>query len=976
MSKTAQLRANIRAMLDTKADELNEIPGLIGWYSGGTHATAVPNRPGYSYVRLRGSNSDVIQAYNDCVLDSFGVPVKVVYRGGTWFIVGTNKDVIKDSDEAGTPYLVRHGSQHSWGGGTGTDIGDVTWVYKRQFMPLNVFPTQPESMSVTIQGDTFLWANRAKVFETQTVTFPNGIHPDDDGESRFVTICLNGDDKTIFFLTGAVFAYTGTVTYPEDNIIIPGDTEGIALAAVLFSYDTYAIGWDELWDVRTLWRGGGLSTGMYGLFAANTVLAGPTSGGSGYPTPRGLVRNDISTIAGDVYGPSASTQRAIARYQDNTGKVITGSYATVSDEGGINIPTGTTYDVGGVPHVHAGSGHIIQDEGVDLPARSYLNFIGAGVIAIDSGTGTNVTIPGGGGTPGGLNTHIQYNDTGSFGGDANLTWNKTIKELKVTGDMIIVNPLSSVGAIFSTGALSGADKTFIFPNVTGTFALGTGVADTLALWSNANTLTSIPNAAGYLYGNGTGTFSYEATATPSNHAIDGAIHTVSGRTAGQVFVATGATTLGWTPGVLSILTGSALVISTASNITITGGGASCLLTLPNAGLGFPDGGTLTLGGFTFIVPASGTAALRDVVNTFTATQAIQPATDVAAALAVTASSLSGGVTIQAGSLLGGFPVLSVLNAIGTSVASFTPDSGITIGGAVTKGAGTLNVSTGIYVNGTLIPTGTGTATRLAVWSATNTLAAGTVVQPATNVLTLLNSAASTLSLAITSGKTLTITVANDYNLTLSASVSIGGGTYVGTAGQTYTFGTTGGTITTSAGTLTVSSANAVSAAGVQTHAITSSSNPGAAASILASDASGFLTLVKLTAPTIVADTVISGYLPFGTNSTAANITVSGSIIYTHTVGANQTIKRWHNSTYVATTNDGSNYWTVTLKRADTLATLLSFNTSADAVNTVVLHSSTGLSTAITTGMLNIYIDVTKTGAPGGLYLYGPAIYVQ
>lgn len=67
----------------------------------------------------------------------------------------------------------------------------------------------------------------------------------------------------------------------------------------------------------------------------------------------------------------------------------------------------------------------------------------------------------------------------------------------------------------------------------------------------------------------------------------------------------------------------------------------------------------------------------------------------------------------------------------------------------------------------------------------------------------------------------------------------------GTAAQTYTFGTGGGTITTSPGTLTVATPNAITAAGVQTHAITSSSNPGVAARLLATDALGHLILENL-----------------------------------------------------------------------------------------------------------------------------------
>jgi hypothetical protein len=81
----------------------------------------------------------------------------------------------------------------------------------------------------------------------------------------------------------------------------------------------------------------------------------------------------------------------------------------------------------------------------------------------------------------------------------------------------------------------------------------------------------------------------------------------------------------------------------------------------------------------------------------------------------------------------------------------------------------------------------------------------------------------------------------------------------GTAGQTYTFGSTGGTLPTAAGTLTVATLNAISAAGVITHAITSSSNPGAAASILASNASGYLQLVRIGAG-VAPSVPIDGYL--------------------------------------------------------------------------------------------------------------------
>ena len=49
-----------------------------------------------------------------------------------------------------------------------------------------------------------------------------------------------------------------------------------------------------------------------------------------------------------------------------------------------------------------------------------------------SGTDLNAT-GGGGGTPGGSDTQVQFNDGGSFGGDAGMTWNKTTNALTITG---------------------------------------------------------------------------------------------------------------------------------------------------------------------------------------------------------------------------------------------------------------------------------------------------------------------------------------------------------------------------------------------------------------------------------------------------------------------------------------------------------------------------------------------------------------
>jgi len=73
------------------------------------------------------------------------------------------------------------------------------------------------------------------------------------------------------------------------------------------------------------------------------------------------------------------------------------------------------------------------------------------------------------------------------------------------------------------------------------------------------------------------------------------------------------------------------------------------------------------------------------------------------------------------------------------------------------------------------------------------------------------------------------------------------------------------------------------------------------------------------------------------------------------------------STTVATTNNGSNYWTVTVNRRPSATALGSFNTSADTANTNTDHS---FNVNALTGTTDRYysIDCVKTGTPGGLYV--------
>lgn len=92
----------------------------------------------------------------------------------------------------------------------------------------------------------------------------------------------------------------------------------------------------------------------------------------------------------------------------------------------------------------------------DGAATEVLTTDGAGNLSWSAG--------GGGGTPGGADTHIQFNDVGVFGGEADLTWNKTTDTMSVG---------ASSGGTITTSTING--NLTIQGNGTGLVVLGTPV---------------------------------------------------------------------------------------------------------------------------------------------------------------------------------------------------------------------------------------------------------------------------------------------------------------------------------------------------------------------------------------------------------------------------------------------------------------------------------------------------------------------
>lgn len=74
--------------------------------------------------------------------------------------------------------------------------------------------------------------------------------------------------------------------------------------------------------------------------------------------------------------------------------------------------------------------------------------------------------------PAGANTQVQFNDNGGFGGDTDLTYNKTTNALSIGGDINLDD-----GGSFTTTVqcvTPTANRTISFPDATGTVALVAG----------------------------------------------------------------------------------------------------------------------------------------------------------------------------------------------------------------------------------------------------------------------------------------------------------------------------------------------------------------------------------------------------------------------------------------------------------------------------------------------------------------------
>lgn len=205
----------------------------------------------------------------------------------------------------------------------------------------------------------------------------------------------------------------------------------------------------------------------------------------------------------------------------------------------------------------------------------------SGNVLTSNGTAWASAAAGGGGTPGGSNTQVQFNDSSSFGGDAGLTYDKTTDELTGGGRMFVnmaTNPAFSL-------KVGGTIKSyFAIDTAGGGFVPGSAAGDTVLYATTGQAIWMAPNngafAAARFHGTGS-VINGDITSTSNsnktrfandvqiNQASDPALRILVGGTQKTVLVAD---------------SGSAFVTGSSAGDTVLFAAASQNIWLgPNAG---------------------------------------------------------------------------------------------------------------------------------------------------------------------------------------------------------------------------------------------------------------------------------------------------------------------------------------------------------------------------------------------------------
>lgn len=120
------------------------------------------------------------------------------------------------------------------------------------------------------------------------------------------------------------------------------------------------------------------------------------------------------------------------------------------------------------------------------------------------------------------------------------------------------------------------------------------------------------------------------------------------------------------------------------------------------------------------------------------------------------------------------------------------------------------------------------------------------------------------------------------------------------------------------------------------------------------------------------------FLPWGVYANISPLSATGHP-FSVTLDRNMTLLSWSQMLHVLgpTPNDGTNNWLIGIYRKSDNTLLNSISTNGQATGVDInITDSTWVDAAVTAAHKGLYIQCTKNGTPGNLYLFGPIVEAQ
>lgn len=243
-----------------------QILGTLGVPLGGQRLVEVPNRNSFVYVQLRSNQNEVIQAFNNKVSPSYGLPVIVQREGTRYIVLGVDTQRYQSNWNSFSSYLPRHGNTHSFEPETGGG-GDVTFVFSKQFMPLLSIPSGSlGGPNVIISPYTLKMDNGTWKYVGNTGTASLLQYIPTGSNAVMVLIYIDADTGNPGLVVGSGAYFANTITGAAGVVpFIPqiSNPNWIPDAAIRLVTGTATIGWDNIYDVRQFLRYSPTGTSMF-----------------------------------------------------------------------------------------------------------------------------------------------------------------------------------------------------------------------------------------------------------------------------------------------------------------------------------------------------------------------------------------------------------------------------------------------------------------------------------------------------------------------------------------------------------------------------------------------------------------------------------------------------------------------------------------------------------------------------------------